>query len=528
MPMVRFGESPGTLRPSQITATFGPGSLVQMEHDSVIIMGTDTWSRNEKHYKILNHPYLEAVLNKDYFKMPISSRMSKVISCRSFPTWGVCSNVSCSRLQQHKAAPPDGRRQFKCGDCGNALYAARFVVMCDKGHLDDFPWVEWVHHGSKDGPCKKSPRLTFRARGKSPGLSDYYVRCECGLSRSCGYATSRDALKNITPGCSGYMPWLERNEECTNERGEPSPVYGFHVLSTSLYYPSSITALHIPEWLHPIQKMITDNKPKISGMFLMDSSYRKVAEMIPSIDPGMKNYTTDEIAEHLEKRFALKRHFGRSATELQIRDKEYEDLMLGESSKFDDNEDLEITEGRLDKSLEGYVERMKLIKRITEIRVIRGFTRGEAPDPYSSEETQKIHYCHISKHKMDWYPAIENRGEGFLFALDEGKLREWESRPEIVARCKAIISAFGEWAKQKKWTSHETIVPRYILLHTLSHTLIRELANLSGYSEASIRERIYRGAGKNGILLYTATPSSDGSLGGLVRQGEAKNQLTQM
>ena len=66
-------------------------------------------------------------------------------------------------------------------------------------------------------------------------------------------------------------------------------------------------------------------------------------------------------------------------------------------------------------------------------------------------------------------------------------------------------------------------LPRYVLLHTLAHVMIRRVSAASGYSDASIRERIYSDAQLNGILLYTATPSSDGSLGGLVRQGKTEN-----
>ena len=76
--------------------------------------------------------------------------------------------------------------------------------------------------------------------------------------------------------------------------------------------------------------------------------------------------------------------------------------------------------------------------------------------------------------------------------------------------------------ENRNWKKHEELMPRYLLLHTLSHVLIRELAHLSGYNESSIRERIYRGEKYNGILLYTASPASDGSLGGLVRQGESR------
>ncbi|MGC1719122.1 MAG: DUF1998 domain-containing protein [Isosphaeraceae bacterium] len=67
---------------------------------------------------------------------------------------------------------------------------------------------------------------------------------------------------------------------------------------------------------------------------------------------------------------------------------------------------------------------------------------------------------------------------------------------------------------------------RYVLLHSLSHALIRQFAMECGYSTASIRERIYShppGGGKEpmaGILLYTAAPDSEGTLGGLVARGE--------
>src|SRR5690606_35032297 len=68
---------------------------------------------------------------------------------------------------------------------------------------------------------------------------------------------------------------------------------------------------------------------------------------------------------------------------------------------------------------------------------------------------------------------------------------------------------------------------RYVMLHTLAHLLIRELALECGYSAASIRERIYAdvedGRDQAGILIYTAAADSDGTLGGLVELGRPEN-----
>lgn len=64
---------------------------------------------------------------------------------------------------------------------------------------------------------------------------------------------------------------------------------------------------------------------------------------------------------------------------------------------------------------------------------------------------------------------------------------------------------------------------RYLVLHTLSHLLVREIALECGYSSASISERIYANPGRDetGILLYTTASDSEGTLGGIVRLSEA-------
>jgi hypothetical protein len=93
----------------------------------------------------------------------------------------------------------------------------------------------------------------------------------------------------------------------------------------------------------------------------------------------------------------------------------------------------------------------------------------------------------------------------------------------------ALRRAHQEWRKRRGldpaagWPGE-----RYVLLHTLAHALINELALECGYAAASIRERIYAEApgGERppmaGLLLYTAAPDAEGTLGGLVRLGQAE------
>lgn len=515
----RYLESPGSLRASQIITMSGPGSIVQMEHDSILVMSIDLWSRQDDSYKILSHPYLEQLLKKDHFRMPLQIDKHRVISCRSFPLWSVCSNPACGRLQKHKAAPPKGKKWFSCKECDQELYAAKFVAVCSNGHIDEFPWEEWAHSKTSEGRiCKRDPHLRFMARGKSPGLADYYVTCmNCKASRSCAGATSANGLKDIITRCSGSIPWMGKGitENCTDGHGNAMQMRGIQIRSTSMYYPVTITALHLPEWLHPIQKKITEHIKEIRSM-VKSFPPQDVAEKHHYFEEERQKYGVAEIEKQLKKRFSTEIKLDEHSTEAQIRHREYHELMSGE---FRD-EYLEIADMPVHKDLDGYISTLKQIKRLTEIRVMRAFTREAPVDPYFSDESTR--YCNISSTDTKWYPAIENRGEGFLFTLDEKSLSKWEREQAVKSRCKLVQDVFEDLFSKlsdedPRWP------PRYMLLHTLAHVLIRGAAYVSGYSEASIRERIYSGHNYNGVLLYTATSSSDGSLGGLVRQGRTEN-----
>ncbi|HEY9289869.1 MAG TPA: DUF1998 domain-containing protein, partial [Microlunatus sp.] len=61
---------------------------------------------------------------------------------------------------------------------------------------------------------------------------------------------------------------------------------------------------------------------------------------------------------------------------------------------------------------------------------------------------------------------------------------------------------------------------RMVTLHSLAHALLDELSLTAGYPAASLRERVYADDGQAGILIYTATADSAGSLGGLASLSE--------
>ena len=116
-----------------------------------------------------------------------------------------------------------------------------------------------------------------------------------------------------------------------------------------------------------------------------------------------------------------------------------------------------------------------------------------------------------------WFPAVENRGEGVFLELDADKVRAWEKRHGPEQRIASLREGHDRWRQDREKSNPYPGGP-YILLHTLSHLLIRSLSLDCGYPASSIRERIYVEGGSYGLLLFTAGPDAEGTLGGLVQQ----------
>ena len=152
------------------------------------------------------------------------------------------------------------------------------------------------------------------------------------------------------------------------------------------------------------------------------------------------------------------------------------------------------------------VDQLIAVSRLKEVMVLRGFQRlgGETVPPDILGQS-------------DWLPALELYGEGIFFTLNEEKLQKWESHGSIQQRTEDFRKRFASTGII--FDPELILSPRFLLLHTLAHLLIRQLETEAGYPAASLKERIYCTAGKlpmAGILVYVAVPDVVGSLGGLV------------
>lgn len=174
------------------------------------------------------------------------------------------------------------------------------------------------------------------------------------------------------------------------------------------------------------------------------------------------------------------------------------------------------------------ISQVVLMKKLREVSALIGFTRIISPGDYADiDEIPDIRRVRLSRKATDWVPASEVNGEGIFIRLREDAILDWLSAKPVKDKSRAFAMAHGAFRKTRKVPNPAANFPgiRYALLHSLAHALIRQLSIECGYGAASIRERIYSSDGVNdqpmaGILLYTAAPDSEGTLGGLVALGQ--------
>lgn len=498
----------GTIRQTQLITTFGCGSIVDLKNDSVIIAGTDYWKNYDNDdYKIWEYN-LQKLLGVDYFIKPkvdeiksnLPYKTSRDIPVFRFPETLICTK--CNKISNYKKFKYG--RNLKCNKCGSKnLVPSRFVAACENGHLEEFPYGWWVHFGDEDTCINHD---LYRINNKdSGGLESVIIYCKsCGKARSMKGSFSSEALK----GCSGNRPWLRDHDNDLCDKPLRTAQRG----GTNLYFAIHSSALSIPPWSDKIHAELDKSWSFISGLNPTDNVF-----INSLIDHKRIHEKCQCSKEEVKKQIILrlkKETDSSKKTEQEIMEDEYKAFINGDN----DGEYFITRNGLIPEFLKGYIDNIILVPKLREILALKGFRRIK-PQKNLDNDTNGI--APLSRNTKNWLPAIELNGEGIFIKLNEEKLKEWESEESIINRAKILENNMdiAEFANNK-------FSPRYILLHTLSHLIIRQLVLQCGYSTSAIKEKIYSTFNNNedsidmaGILIYTATPDSEGSLGGLVNEG---------
>ncbi len=513
----------GDLRPSQIVTSFGPGAVIDQPTASLILAGTNYWTVSDD--QRIDEPRLKALLRvRSLYRPRIRSDSGmRGIPAFVFPRFLVCPR--CQRLAAFEHFQFDGRF-FRCRnrsghreqELGARLlpraFPARFVVACPGGHLDDFPWAYYVHRG-KDTQCDPL-ELTFFESNESGAISDLFVRCRACSSTRSMEAAFDDSAEKALGSCGGGRPWLADREDSCVEL--PRTVLRG---ASNLYFPIIQSALSIPQWDDPIHMGLAHHDEDLEKVDSLDRLKQAIEWGLLS---RLQDFPADEVWSALQSRRRVE------AEPPTPRDLRYEEFMaLGQQTDpaLAAERQFQTMFAETPKAFSRFLDRLVIVRRLREVRALDAFTRIDAPPDLlleDDEALQKVRRQVLGHVGNDWRPAVELLGEGVFLALREDTVRSWESEPDVEERRAALEAAYRRWRKSRDLPDAAFPGARFVLLHSLAHMLITGLALDCGYSSTSIRERIYSSADPDrpmaGILLYTATPDSDGSLGGLAEQGQ--------
>lgn len=533
----REQRAEGNLRHSQIITSYGPGSLVDFVKDAAIVAGLSWWAKGEK----ITEDRLLAMLAKDeeyrniqLHTPPVSKQQEDPtrtwIKAFEFPQWFVCQNENCwadgGLMPRKDGAKP--RRLLrvnqleggghKCnGGKGKAhkVQPVRFTRACKFGHIDDIDWPQFAHlRRPKDEPCRAT--LWIDEAAASGDLDDVRLSCTgCGASIRMSTATRKRVDDKPPLGqCPGKRPWLGDG----GGEGCEEPARFLLRSASHAYFSVTASVIHLPDRDAAKRDKITSVYETIKGADDADDIrfFRKKIEPVRLALEGMSD--AEVFAD------ILRRRENSTPQRKKVKEAELEVLLAGDEKQNDQR--FALTNVALPKTKSGLMSKIGkvvLLPRLTEVRALCGFTRFEQKSTDIDGELDLGAEVARLDEPLTWLPAVENSGEGFFFSLDESALRSWQQdKPGVRARDALFRAGFRQWQNQRedrKGAKIDFADARYVLLHSLAHLLITAVSLECGYSASSIRERIYAGHGGAGIMLYTASPGAEGSLGGLVEVG---------
>lgn len=567
--LVKNRAKVGSARPSSLLYTYGPGAIMDLPSFSIMPAGLDDWEaiwRRRDHVPIILEPRLLNVVRLHLGpqvdalrpfpwqpkRMGVSSEgVDLGIPGRVFPQWLRCTG--CDYLGPlprfdytnthpfrpdlaqftHKNCPGRGGNSKK--KSGSPAVPAQHLLTCTNGHLDEFPYSLWVHRGKK---CPKAERPDLKMRDANVGKSvGSIIACaSCGQTRGMAEAQGSVGREKLPQTCRGRHPHLNAfDNECD---ARPALIM---MGASNLWFASTQSIIVMP-------RTDAEEKEALADQLRVELGVEQVKQFGEQIDvikalAAAKDIDVDGLTD-ADIKSAIAEVLAPADSEEERQEKLAEwdpvDLLVPEwrylqkPSLFPQQQNssgLMVTEMGRNPDLHAKISRVVAVNQMKKINAVLGFTRLDEMDRVNDLVSRLVKLTRNGKPK--WVPATEDRGEGIFLQLDLDAVANWEQAIVTMPLWEAHRAAhrrnferrFSETAKNVD-PDVRLPAPRYWLLHTLSHALIREMAMSSGYGAASLTERIYGWTSSEqreaaaGLLICTTASDSEGTLGGLVALSE--------
>ncbi|HUY52761.1 MAG TPA: DUF1998 domain-containing protein [Streptosporangiaceae bacterium] len=560
----------GSGRPSSLLYTYGPGAIMDLPQFTIMPTGLDDWdriwNRRDGAPRQIRAPRLREVVrmllrSPDVQLRPHPWQPKKIslstegndlgVPARVFPQWLRCTGCDMLGLLSQFAYSNTHpfRTDLACfehtrctGRPGNRTRKAarrtavptRYLLACVDGHLDEFPYDLWVHHGK---PCARAEfpalRMIDRTAGKGASAA---IQCEsCDQRRPMNEAQG-EAAKDKLPRCRGRHPHLDAFEPqgCRNETRL------ILVGASNLWFAATQSIIVTPESQQERTNDLADQIRIALGEKL--ARYRDDFDTLRDVLDGKVNVaelSDDELSRAVSAASAPPP----SAEEQEERLRAWDpvDLLVPEwrylqkdplgTRHEDEASGLTLSKRDRDPGLRPEITRVLAVERLRKVNALVGFTRVDDMDRVGDLPQRLAPLTRTPR--PTWTVATEDRGEGIFLQLDEQAVASWEERVHSTDLWRAHRDAhrrnfYRRFSETAQIVDPDTRLkpPRYWLVHTLAHVLIRQLSMTCGYSAASLSERLYawpEAEGRSaaaGLLICTTASDSDGTLGGLVQLSE--------
>jgi hypothetical protein len=305
----------GELRPNQLLHTYGVGAIADLPNLSVVVSGLGDWDLGNAK-RVVEDRLLRAVQGQlgnqveTLFTPPYTQETADPfgewarvgVPVRLFPRWLRCSDTRCNRLAPANSGlftlltdqyRPD-RVRYVHGCRGNGqnrptAVPARFTLACERGHIDEFPWLYYVHNGIV--PEYGDHTLRLVEQGTTGEAANLIVRCSCDAQRSMAPAFGQDAWQRL-PACRGHHPHLtgsEPFEPC----GLQTRTLGLG--ATNAWFAMRLRVFSLPQGKDEVAQKVAENWGQLSLIAAMPEASAK--QMLPIIGcwPDLEEFGLDDV-----------------------------------------------------------------------------------------------------------------------------------------------------------------------------------------------------------------------------------------
>ena len=516
------------IRPSQFITTYGPGAIIEATGGPGVLRdlgSVDIFRAHRPTDFEIPEPRLSRLLGgAGFVRIPTNAELGQpailgTYAANSFPNWSLC--VTHGVLYQ-QAGRPGCPRCSDQSDRKARREAVRFVRACGDGHLDDVDWPHLVSHRTEG--CRPAYMLWVGGGGALRNISVVCPDCEAPANLGRAYA--------VTHSCSGRFP-----EQGPQRPGCDKPARILQRGAANLRVADVVSALTIPETDTRLHQLLATQIVRAALLAPVPTTHDEIIQRLSAlVENGLlraamrdeiSHYSAADVlrafSEVQQASVAAQAGTGFRNAELIQLEKAAADGAPPQSRGSNSQRHFEVrlSDTRFVNLTADIQLRVAAVSRLKIVNAQTSYRRLVNSEP---EDNRPVSVA-LSHPDRDWLPAVELFGEG-VFVDAPGVSAETLLGLGIAAQGWSLADrsthADHIQALAPADSASNEIHPLYVWWHTLGHRLMRALALDSGYGSAALRERVYAnvdpdlGRIRGGVLIYTAQPGGDGTLGGLV------------